>query len=316
MTAFGISAGSGSLHMHILSGDPLFDRAILMSGSAPTMGPMLLKTLERSWTKLCKNSDLLDEEKWEKKLEKLRSLTPHELMQNCGPSALFAPVVDGKLLPTSWKLGDSHPSSRCKEIITGTTRVEAIMFDRIAQQLPQPLFHKLVLGAFKNASDAELFCKYFGFTLSEEQPFETYRDAFRFFFTVVIFHFPSLRLAETFGGKAYLYHFEEPSPYEGPTFGLPVHGQCAVFVYNNDRKFWPESARRVSLEMMKKWTGFAYGETPWEVYAAEKRFMRLGPEGECSLRSFEDDETRNYGYLNWLREHVDEALGLLFSFSS
>jgi len=280
------------------------------------MGPMPLKTLERSWTKLYKNSDLLDEEKPEKKLEILRSMTPDELMQNCGPSALFAPVADGKLLPTTWKLGNSHPSSSCKEFITGTARVEAIMFDRIVQQLPQPLFHKLVLGAFKNASDAELFCKYFGFTPSEEQPFEAYRDAFRFFLTVVIFHFPSLRIAETFGGKAYLYHFEEPSPYEGPTFGLPVHGQCAVFVYNNDRKFWPESGQRVSLEMMKKWTGFAYGKELWELYAAEKRFMRLGPEGECSLRSFEDDETGNYGYLNWLREHVDEALGLLFSFSS
>jgi carboxylesterase type B len=30
VTAFGVSAGSGSLHMHILSGDPAFDRAILM----------------------------------------------------------------------------------------------------------------------------------------------------------------------------------------------------------------------------------------------------------------------------------------------
>jgi carboxylesterase type B len=302
--------------MHILSGDPLFDRAILMSGSAPTMGPTPLKAVERSWTKLCKNSSLLGDEKWETKLEKLRLLKPEELMQNCGPGAFFAPVADGKLFPYSWKLGDPHPSSRCKEVITGTTRVEAIMFDRIVQQLPQSLFHKLVLNAFKSASDADLFCKYFGFTPSEEQPFEAYRDAFRLFLTVVIFHFPSLRLAETFGQKAYLYHFEEPSPYDGPTFGLPVHGQCAVFVYNNDRKFWPESAQRVSLEMMKKWTGFAYGETPWEVYTAEKRFMRLGPEGECSLRSFEDDETRNYGYLNWLREHFDEALGLLFSFST
>lgn len=35
VTAFGISAGSASVHYHILTGAPLFDRAIMMSGSAP-----------------------------------------------------------------------------------------------------------------------------------------------------------------------------------------------------------------------------------------------------------------------------------------
>src|ERR1700712_2320498 len=40
VTAFGISAGSASVHYHILTGDPMFDRAICMSGSAPTLGPL------------------------------------------------------------------------------------------------------------------------------------------------------------------------------------------------------------------------------------------------------------------------------------
>ncbi|KXL49577.1 hypothetical protein M433DRAFT_546973, partial [Acidomyces richmondensis BFW] len=37
VTAFGISAGSASVHYHILTESSIFDRAICMSGSAPTL---------------------------------------------------------------------------------------------------------------------------------------------------------------------------------------------------------------------------------------------------------------------------------------
>jgi carboxylesterase type B len=50
VTAFG--AGSGSLHIHILSGKALFDRATLMSGSCPTIGPLPLHLLEKGWKTL------------------------------------------------------------------------------------------------------------------------------------------------------------------------------------------------------------------------------------------------------------------------
>jgi hypothetical protein len=86
-------------------------------------------------------------------------------------------------------------------------------------------------------------------------------------------------------------------------------------VYNTERDVWPESARKVSLEMVKLWTTFAYGNEPWLSYAGPKKFMRLGPAGECSLRTFEDDETRDYGYLSWTRDHFDETMRLLMSFA-
>lgn len=52
VTAFGVSAGAGSLHLHILSGQPLFDRAILMSGSAPIMRPLPISMFAKNWAKI------------------------------------------------------------------------------------------------------------------------------------------------------------------------------------------------------------------------------------------------------------------------
>jgi carboxylesterase type B len=312
VTAFGVSAGSGSLHQHILSGKPLFDRAILMSGSGPTMGPFPLKLLENGWNKLCDAAEISAETP-EGRLQELRSLSQDEIMQKCGQRTTFAPLGDGKFLPTSWHLGDPHPEGRCKDIIIGNVGMEGIVFDLLSSLLPQKFFHKQVLAAFKEASDAESFCKYFGFAPSEEQTLDTYRNAMRSFISVVLFHFPELRIAESYEGKAYYYQFEEPSPYVGKTHGLPVHGQDALYIYNSERDAWPESARKVSLEMAKLWTTFAYGNEPWPQYLVSKKFMRLGPSGECSMRDFKNDETRDYAYLSWMRDHFDEAMGLMLS---
>jgi carboxylesterase type B len=144
VTAFGVSAGSGSLHMHIISGNPPFDRAILMSGSAPTMGPLPLRILENTWTKLCKTAEVSAETS-EEKLEKLRSLPQDEIMQKCGPIANFAPLADGKFLPTSWRLGDPHPDGRCKDTIIGNVGVEGIVFDILSTLIPQSSFQKNIL---------------------------------------------------------------------------------------------------------------------------------------------------------------------------
>jgi hypothetical protein len=55
---------------------------------------------------------------------------------------------------------------------------------------------------------------FFGFAPAGEQTPESYLDAIRFFISVVLFHFPELKIAEPYKGKVYHYHFEEPSSYE------------------------------------------------------------------------------------------------------
>lgn len=309
VTAFGLSAGSASLHMHIISGNPLFDRAILMSGSAPMMGPLPVETFQAKWRILCQKAGVLEESE-EKRLELLRALPPDTLMKLLG-SATVPPMADGDLLPKSWKLGDVQPESRCKEIIIGDLRVEAIIFDPLILHIPQKLFNQIINTSFAEASDGAKFRELFGFAL-EDQPYEEFRDAVRFFLSTVIFHYPNLRIAETFSGKAYHYHFEEPSPYPGPTNGLPVHGQCAVFMYGNDKGAWPESAQRTSAEMAHLWTVFAHAQQPWTSFESSRQFMRFGPDGQHGLKTWAEDGMRSYGYLDWLRAHFEETRSLVF----
>jgi len=123
-----------------------------------------------------------------------------------------------------------------------------------------------------------------------------------------MFQFPNLRIAETFkatGGNAYLYHFEEHSPFPGPTFGMSYHGQCALYMYGVENDTLPKESRYVAEAMAHKWTAFAYGLGPWEAYEEAQRFMRFGPKGDIALKDRERDETRDYNYVGWLKKHFE-----------
>ncbi|KAH7418100.1 Alpha/Beta hydrolase protein [Cadophora sp. MPI-SDFR-AT-0126] len=320
VTAFGVSAGSASLHMHILSGQPLFDRAVLMSGCAPTMGPFPLPLLDKSWSKLCQKSGADTLETSQQRLEKLRLLTPEEAIANNGLSTTLAPLADGSYLPASWKLGDAHPPARCKEMIIGNTLVEAIIFDILAKLLPQPVFHSKLLAAFPNPEDSTRFIELFGFDFSEGKQMdpEAYRDALRRFLSAVIFHYPSLIVAESFSSipsqtKSYLYRFSTPSPFPGPSYGLSAHGQCAIFLFNNDSGSWPSECRVISKEMARTWTAFAHGEKPWEEFVSgdEGKVMSFG-NGVFGARGLDEGEDEGWGRedgtTGWLRAHFNEAL--------
>lgn len=302
VTAFGISAGSASVHFHILS-DPLFDRAIMMSGSAPTLGPLPFKYFEREWRTLCDECGV-EGDNAASRLAKLRALSPEEIINRYKGSAM-GPLADGKLMPTDWRLGQQSTPTRCKEVILGDTGIEAIIFDGLSSSLPQAQFQRLVRAAFSSTRAAE-FLQVFGLT-SDDLPYEQYRDAMRSFLSLALFQFPNVEIAESFGQHAYLYHFEEPSPYPGPTFGVPYHGQCALFMYNNETETYPESSKRVAKEMARTWISFANGKEPWEPFTVSRRFMRFGPRGESALYDIESDKLRNYDPLSWLERHFEEV---------
>jgi carboxylesterase type B len=222
-------------------------------------------------------------------------------------TAAMGPMGDGTLLPESWKFEQPN-STRCRSLIIGDTNVEGIVLDGLAKRMKPSQFQK-VLRSVLSKCDADEFCRIFAFTGNDKERWETYRDSMRRFFSIMMFQFPNLRIAETFkaadGSKAYLYHFEEPSPYPGATFGLSYHGQCALYMYCVENDNLPKESQYVAETMAQTWTAFAHGVEPWEAYTEGERFMRFGPRGDVALMDQKNDETRQYSYVGWLKEHFE-----------
>lgn len=309
ITVFGVSAGSVSIHLHLLAEHALFDRAIMMSGAAPVLSPLPMEWYQNEWSTLCNNAGIGASSPQER-LEQLRQLEVSDILKLSSPGVM-GPVADGKLLKENWKYEDNAPNTRCKEFIIGDTNIEAIIFDGLIKRLPQERFQQLVNDSFSSQLAQELYSK-FGFS-RDPQSEEHFRKAFRLLVGNTLFNYSHLGIAnssqnsETWRDNVYLYHFEEPSPFPGPTRGLSYHGLCAMLLHLNELDICPPSTQNVSREAARIWTAFAHGQQPWEPYSKEQRFMRFGPEGESSLQSFESDNTRDYGFQEWLGVHIDEV---------
>ncbi|KUJ20099.1 alpha/beta-hydrolase [Mollisia scopiformis] len=312
VTTFGISAGSASIHYHILSGDPLFDRAIMMSGSAPVLGPLPATMFGQAWKEMCTSLNI-SHFGLEAKLEKLRSLDAMEILKHY-TRAPMGPMACGIYLPLNWDVFAKQPETRCKSIILGDTKCDGIIVDYISTHVPQPRFLHDLSGVFHSPADIDTFLVYFGIR-KEEMSYEKYREALRFFFSVMLFQYPNLCIARGFGGKAYLYHFDQPSTLEGETEGLSYHGMCATYMFQNENDGLPEEHVKTAEEMGKIWTAFASGKSkPWEEFGKKERFMRFGP-GASAVTEVKGDGERDYIYLEWLESHREETRSL-FTFAS
>lgn len=311
VTAFGVSAGSASIHYHILTGKPLFDRGILMSGSAPTLGPLPRRLYEKAWQGFIANTEAaLVKLSPQARLEKLRALDVSSVISNYS-AAPMGPMGDGTLLPKSWNYLEAQAPTRCKSIIIGDTQVEAIIMDGLISAYPLHKFDQVVRRIVSKPSD---FYTAFDFPMQDdaENDQTAYVHAMRSWLSLGMFQWPGVLVARTFPGSVYHYHFDEPSPYPGPTVGIPYHGQCALFVHMNDSQSYPEDVRKTAEKMASLWTAFAYnspkGEDkgPWEPYNKGERFMRFGPHGETEMQSFESDRVRGYKWLPWVKENFEE----------
>ncbi|KAJ5947506.1 hypothetical protein N7466_000521 [Penicillium verhagenii] len=308
ITVFGVSAGSASIHAHLLAKHELFDRAILMSGAAPTLFPVRMELFEEQWKQLCNRAGAVGSTP-SARLEHLRSLDINDILKHAG-RAVMGPAGDGKLIPQTWTFDDNVSNARCKSIILGDTNIEALIFDGMLGRLTQDKLHQAVTRAFSETKAKEL-CHHFGF--KQDQSADDFRKAFRLMLGTVLFQYPNIAIAEasrkseSWKNNVFLYHWEEPSPFPGATQGLSYHGLCALLLHLNELDSCPQATRDVSVEAARVWASFAHGQQPWDAYSTGGQFMRFGPEGKSGISSFAEDHTRVYGFLEWLGENFDDV---------
>lgn len=309
ITVFGVSAGGLSIHMHLLAEHALFDRAIMMSGIGPVISPISGQFHQSQWDSLCALLGI-EAESWAERMEKLREVSTLDMLNSSG-TATLGPVADGQLLHEGWHYEDHMSNKRCKDIIVGDTNVEALIFDGLITKLPQAKFHEAVEATFSPSFAEELYSQ-FGFT-KEPQSFEDFRKAFRLLAGNVFFNYNNVGLAkascssDAWRDHVYLYHFEIPSPFPGPTFGYSYHGLCALLMHLNEFKACPAEAQIASKEAAKLFAVFASGKEPWEPYSKNEKFMRIGPKASCDMHTFKSDDTRNYAFHEWLGAHIYEV---------
>ncbi|WP_433046559.1 carboxylesterase/lipase family protein [Dactylosporangium sp. CS-033363] len=293
VTVFGESAGGGSvaslLAMPRAAG--LFQRAVAQSVPGPFFSPVLAAGIA---------ADIAAELGAPATVADLGALEPDLLVaaadeiQNTlasragrwGPVALrgvmFAPVVDGDVLPTTPWQALASGAARDLDLMVGHTRDEQRLFSALTGVLGQvtPDQAAEALRLFAPGPDGERRYR-------EAYPSAGAEELFELVLSDWLFRMPSLHLASAqaaAGGRAYVYELTWPAPGMGGGFGA-CHGLDVPLVLGNLNGGLPgmlvgspppPAAEVLSAEMRAAWTGFAaHGDPGWPAYDGEKRLTQV-----------------------------------------
>jgi para-nitrobenzyl esterase len=272
VTVFGQSAGGGSVAalMAMPRAAGLFRRAIAQSVPGAYFTPALAADI----TRVCAAELGLDPEDLAGVDPRLLPAASDEVMAEIEQFAhrwgraahghvLFAPVVDGDVLPTTPWQGLSGEV----DLVVGHTRDEQRLLTVVSGMLGEITPAQAAETADLLAPDPQRYRKSFR---DPGELFEVVRSDW-------LFRMPSLHLAESqvgAGGRAYLYELTWTAPGMGGIFGA-CHGLDVPLVFGNLTVGQPATligeptpdAVAVSEQMRIAWTAFATdGDPGWPPY--------------------------------------------------
>jgi carboxylesterase type B len=110
------------------------------------------------------------------------------------------------------------------------------------------------------------------------------------FATDIGYHIPAYTYAQSWPGKAYRYHFNEPNPWEGPFRGYATHSLDCFYLFQNYNEKLPSEAREVAIALAKDFVSFANGKANWPEYEKVSGMVRkYGPSGVSTSGVDEDN---------------------------
>ncbi|KAJ4291030.1 hypothetical protein N0V90_010227 [Kalmusia sp. IMI 367209] len=292
ITAFGESAGSAAVLMQLFSIEPLFKRAIAMSGTPIMLKPLSPAEAEDTYKTMMTAFDL-DKSSVEERIHYLTSIESERLVEKTPMTARLAPFVDGIMLPriVTFKSLNSDPESSdeqmpgrkwCKELIIGDAQHDGNVFLYMglanrAVNLASGLYTSFTSSLGDPPATAILEA----YGITPNMPDDVAMQAAIALATDITYYAPALSFARSWPGKTYYYHFNEPNPWEGTSKGCSTHMLDAAFLFQNFNEKMGQKEREISNALAKGFIAFANGIKPWDEFDAEKGNVKaFGPSGK------------------------------------
>lgn len=292
VTAFGESAGAGCVAslLAMPRANGLFRRAIVQSMPGTFLSPELGAAVGEA---------IAAERGLGNTVAELAAVPPHELVlageslagrqhefekqwgQLASHDTLFAPVVDGDVLPaTPWE-ALANGAARGVDLVVGHTRDECrlflVMHGRVGRITEEGASR--ALATFGPGQDGDRYRAAFPDTTAEQLYAQVQTDR--------IFRMPALQLAEAQtagGGRAYLYELAWEVPGAGGQLGA-CHGLDLPLLFGTfgaslgPLLFGPQpshEAYAAAAQLRRTWTSFAAtGDPGWPAYDPEHRLTQI-----------------------------------------
>ncbi|PVI06942.1 carboxylesteras-like protein [Periconia macrospinosa] len=291
VTAFGESAGAACVLHHLSAKEPLFGRAISMSGT-----PLMLKPLPKSATEPAYETIIkafgLEDLSAEERVKRLVSITPEDLIAKTPMEARLLPFIDGDIIPSAITFKDLTTNAQqlqekvpgylwCKELMIGDCQHDGTVcyFMGLANR-KQNIGSSFHVSLTTNLSPDSATAILAAYNITPATPDDAALTSILSLANDLLYYIPAKRFACSFPGKTYYYNFDVLNPWEGAFKGCATHLLDAAFLFGNYEEWLGEGERSVVVEMMRGFLGFANGEVLWGNEGVKRFVVDGGREGD------------------------------------
>lgn len=273
VTLAGESAGGASVTYHIQGDEPLFRRAIAMSGTYFVAQALPFEVHEQNYERAMAAlglSDLSPEER----IKALVQMPGPEIVEKLPPPVLMtAPAIDDcyvKSAVTYSQTMDSNANMSearkvCKDLLIGNIHLDASIIGVLMPHLKHGCAKKFTQAVRSVLASRPLEAQR---VLDEYNVTEDAQDADAFegvlnFINDILFFAPVLAFARGWTGRAYVYYFNEPNPWEGPLKGTSTHILDLAYMFQNFREFLTPEQQALGVALAEDVFKFCHGVAPW-----------------------------------------------------
>ena len=116
------------------------------------------------------------------------------------------------------------------------------------------------------------------YEITAELPDDPAFHAITLFGTDITFHAPTMAFAKGWPSEAYVFHFNSPNPWEGPSKGVAGHVLDVAFLFQNYNEFLSSEQKNIAKSFAGQVIDFAAGQAPFPPYDPDDvGAMVLGP---------------------------------------
>ncbi|KAI0121271.1 Alpha/Beta hydrolase protein [Xylariales sp. AK1849] len=277
VTVIGESAGGVSCTLHLQSREPLFNQLVSMGGTSLLMKPLPPQIADVTYSSVLKIVGVNDAMTPKEQLKGLLNVNPETFLSSVGPDVPLLPIIDGDIITSKvtfaqWTGSDSSGSvpgtAWCRRVMLGDCQNDAMIMTSALRPRRDGIAaaFKDTVTKYLSTQQSDLTPIYNGYNITSDIPDDEALLNILKYIHDIGFYAPTRILSQGWPKSAFLYHFNEPNPWEGPFKGQATHVLDVVFLFQNFNEYLDPEQVASAQHFGRDFITFVNGEEPYPVH--------------------------------------------------
>ncbi|KAH7161038.1 hypothetical protein EDB81DRAFT_643232, partial [Dactylonectria macrodidyma] len=316
---------SGTLYLQ--SSKLLFQQLVSMSSTSLLMPPLPLQVADAMYKVVLERIQVDASQSPAEQLKQLLLVSNELTLTHVGPDVTLHPVIDGeivrsKLSSTQWGSADVSSvipgTNWCRRLLIGDCQHDSTIMKPaflarkagIANAFKKSMTNHLPSTWANNSNDSTpLQALLEAYNITTETPDDEALTNILQVLNDALFYTPVFTIAQSFPRRSFVYLFNEPNPWDGPSRGEAVHILDVAFLFQNFNEHLDAKQAESAREFGRDLIAFVNGQEPFPTHDAQAGGAKVyGPPSKAGSAFVKSKDPADYGRrsANW---QLSQAFG-------